>query len=86
MLKPLAGSEIFAALDNTRPAEEVERDVASRCARVEEVLAIGHQPQIGEIAALLGKAIFEMRPASIVALELSPVARVLWALSPEQLR
>jgi phosphohistidine phosphatase SixA len=47
------------------------------------MLAVGHQPQIGEIAALLGKALLEFRPASIVALELGPEPRVLWTASPE---
>ena len=84
VLKPSGGREVFAALDNTRPAEEVEREIAARAASVDEVLAVGHQPQIGEIIALLGKASFEMRPATIVAIELSPMPRVLWAMSPEQ--
>ncbi len=84
ILNPRSGTELFTALDNTRPAEEVERELAARAASVDEVLAIGHQPQIGELAALIGKTLFEMRPAAIVAIELSPGPRILWALSPEQ--
>ncbi len=83
LLKPSAGQEVFSALDNTRPAEEVAREIAERAKSVDEVLAVGHQPQIGEIITLLGEAAFEMRPATIVALEFSPEPRVLWALSPE---
>lgn len=83
ILKPASGAELFAALDNTRPAEEVLRELAARAARVDEVLAVGHQPQIGEVAALIGRASFELLPAAIVAFELSPVPRVLWTLSPE---
>ncbi|MBI4060884.1 MAG: histidine phosphatase family protein [Elusimicrobia bacterium] len=83
VLKPASGAEEFAALDNTRPAEEVARALAARAASVDEILAVGHQPQIGEIAALIGRALFEMRPATIVALELSPAPRALWSLSPE---
>lgn len=83
VLKPAGGREAFAALDNTRPAEEVEREISERAAAVDEVLAIGHQPQIGEIVALLGQATFEMRPGTIVAFEFSPEPRVLWAMSPE---
>lgn len=86
VLKPAGGCEIFVPLDNTRPPEEVERALAARAASVDEVLAVGHQPQLGEIAALIGKAIFEMRPATIVALELAPAPRVLWAISPEKPR
>ena len=83
VLKPAAGTAIFQPLDNTRPADEVARELEERAASVDEVLAIGHQPQIGEIAALLGRTLFEMRPAAIVALELRPAPRVLWSLSPE---
>jgi phosphohistidine phosphatase len=83
VLKPASGVEVFAALDNTKPAEEVERALAARGASVDEVLAVGHQPQVGEIAALLGKTLFEMRPAAIVAIELYPSVRILWASSPE---
>lgn len=84
VLKPASGTERFDALDNTRPAEEVERALAARAAAADEVLAIGHQPQIGEIAALISKTLFEMRPAAIVAIELTPEPRVLWSLSPER--
>jgi phosphohistidine phosphatase len=84
ILKPASGREAFAPLDNTLPAEEVEREIVKRAASTAEVLAVGHQPQIGEIALLLGKTSFEMRPATIVAIEFSPEPRVLWALSPER--
>jgi phosphohistidine phosphatase SixA len=86
VLKPASGAEIFLPLDNTRPPEELETELAARAASVEEVLAVGHQPQIGELVSLLGKTLQEMRPATLVALELSPSPRVLWALHPEQLR
>lgn len=82
VLKPSSGVEVFAALDNTKPADEVERALAARAATVDEVLAVGHQPQIGEIAALIAKAVFELRPAAIIALELYPSVRVLWTASP----
>ncbi len=85
VLKP-AGLEAFLPLDNTRPADEVRAELAERGAAVDEVLAVGHQPQVGEIAALLGDAIFEMSPATIVAVELEPEPRVLWTARPEQLR
>lgn len=86
VLKPSGGRELFAPLDNTRPAEEVEVALAARGAAVEEVLAVGHQPQIGEVAALLAKASYEFRPATIVAVEFAPEPRVLWAMSPERSR
>ncbi|MBI5247726.1 MAG: histidine phosphatase family protein [Elusimicrobia bacterium] len=85
VLKPAAGTIPFVPLDNTRPAEEVAAELLTRAEGDAEVLAVGHQPQIGEVAALFGKAIFEMRPGTIVALELAPEPRLLWSLSPEQL-
>ena len=84
-LKPAGGSFSFAALDNTQPAEEVAAALSKRGEAAPEVLAIGHQPQIGEVAALLGKALFEFRPGTIVALELAPKPRFLWSISPEEL-
>lgn len=83
VLKPAGGVISFDPLDNSRPSDEVARELAARAASVEEVLAIGHQPQIGEIATLLADEVFEFRPATIIALELSPALRVLWAISPK---
>ena len=85
VLGPGAVREVYAPRDNSRPSEDVLRELSARCASVDEVLAVGHQPQIGEVATLLADAVFEMRPATIVALELSPTPRVLWTLSPDQL-
>lgn len=81
VLKPAGGTLAFAPLDNTRPADEVARELLERAEG--EVLAVGHQPQIGEIAMLLGKGLFEFRPATIVALELGPATRVLWTADPD---
>ncbi len=82
VLKPAGGAVVFDPLDNTRPAEEVASELAARAGAAEEVLAIGHQPQIGELAALLGRKLFEMSPATVVALELEPAPRALWDSSP----
>lgn len=78
-----AALEVFRPLDNTLPAEEAYAAVAERAADAEEVLAVGHQPQVGEIAALLGRALFDMPPAAVVAVEFAPEPRVLWTLGPE---
>lgn len=89
VLKPAGGAQVFAPLDNTRCAEEVAAELAVRAAAVAELLIVGHQPQLGEVATLLAKALFdmrEMRPAAIVALELSPAPRILWCSSPDELR
>lgn len=83
-LKPAPPREAFQALDNTKSAEEVAEEIRARAESVDEVLAVGHQPQVGEVAALLGKALFDFRPATVVALEFGPAPRVLWTASPDE--
>ncbi len=78
-------AEVFVPLDNTRAADEVLEMVLERADAAEEVLAIGHQPQIGEIADLLAEAAFEFRPAGLVAVEWAPKPRLLWALNADEL-
>ena len=80
-----APAETFLLLDNTRPAAEVLAGLELKAASVDEILAVGHQPQIGEIASLLTDQLFEFRPAAVVAVEWSPRPRLLWALSPDEL-
>jgi len=78
-----APAEAFVPLDNTLPPQEVLDALRKRAAGVEEVLAVGHQPQIGELAALLTGRSFEFRPAGMVAVECGAEPRALWSLSPE---
>lgn len=85
VLRPASGAVAFMPLDNLRPAEEVVAELLKRTASVAEVLAIGHQPQIGEVASLLSKTTFEIPPATVIALELSNPVKVLWSLNPEAL-
>lgn len=81
-LTPRQGVHVFAPLDNTRSAEDVFSALSKRADNVEAILAIGHQPQIGEIAALLVRAAFDIGPATIIALDLKTTPRVLWILHP----
>lgn len=83
VLLPAGGTAEFMPLDNTRPAEELAAELAARGAAVDEILAVGHQPQIGELAAILGRRLFEMSPATVVAIEVGPSPKALWASSPE---
>ena len=78
--------EAFPLLDNTRPAEEALAALEKRAALVDELLAVGHQPQIGELAALLTGANLEIRPAGLVAVEWAPRPRLLWTLNADELR
>lgn len=79
------GTFVFPALDNTRPAGEVLGELGVRAADVSEVLAVGHQPQVGEIASMLTGAVYDIRPGGVVAVELGGPPRLLWTLNPEEL-
>ncbi|MDE2142273.1 MAG: histidine phosphatase family protein [Elusimicrobia bacterium] len=75
----------FRALDNTLPPESALDQIRARAGEAGDVLAVGHQPQIGEIAALLTGEIFEIRPAGVVAVELGPEPRLLWSANVDEL-
>ena len=79
-------AEVFAPLDNTLPPEEVLAALAARAGNVEKVLAVGHQPQVGEITMLLTRTLFDFRPGGIVAVELGEKNRLLWTLNYDELR
>lgn len=78
-------AEPFQPLDNTLPPDQVLEHLKERAGGTAAVLAVGHQPQLGEVAAMLAGAVLELRPGGVVALELGPRPRVLWSLNPEQL-
>jgi phosphohistidine phosphatase SixA len=75
----------FTALDNTLPPEEALAHLRGRAYGAVEVLAVGHQPQIGEIAAALTGEIFEIRPAGVIAVEMEPQPHLLWPLNADEL-
>lgn len=80
-----AAAEPFTPLDNTLPPDQVLESLQARGKSSDAVLAVGHQPQLGELASLLARALFDIRPGGIVALELGASPRLLWSLNPEEL-
>ena len=78
-------ARVFAPLDNTLPPQEALELLKDRAAEADDVLAVGHQPQLGEIAALLTGAVLDIRPACVVALELEPQPRLLWTANVDEL-
>ena len=84
-LKPVMGTFVFPPLDNTRSPREVLAELEARASSVDEVLVVGHQPQLGEIAALLTGSTHDIRPGGVVAMELGNSPRLLWTLNPEEL-
>ena len=77
-------AEAFVLLDNTHPPQDVLAALEKRAAAVDELLVVGHQPQIGEVAALLTGETFEFRPAGLVAIECGPEPRPLWSLNADE--
>ncbi|MFI5344989.1 MAG: SixA phosphatase family protein [Elusimicrobiota bacterium] len=75
----------FLPLDNTLPPEEALERLRARAAGADEVLAVGHQPQIGEIAVLLTGEVIDFRPAGLVAVEFGPEPRLLWSSNVDEL-
>ncbi len=78
-------TEEFLPLDNTLPGPETFAALNRRAADATELLAVGHQPQVGELSAMIADFVFDFRPAGVVAIELSPAPRVLWAVNPDEL-
>ncbi|HVA65536.1 MAG TPA: histidine phosphatase family protein [Elusimicrobiota bacterium] len=71
-------------LGNVLPAEELEPLLKKEGARRGQILAIGHQPQLGDLAALLSGREFEIRTGGLVALEVggTGAAKTLWSYNP----
>lgn len=89
LLKPSAGVRSHPALANAIPGQELCRELEDLFSRYEEILAVGHQPQIGELAAFVSGALFELRPAGLIALEVPPQpprqgrrGKPLWSRNP----
>lgn len=86
VLGPGAPSEMFAPLKNELPPPELAAELRRRCADLSEVLAVGHQPQLGELVAFLSGRLAELRPAGLAALDLDDGgAKLLWWRNTEDL-
>jgi len=87
ILKPAQGVEAFEPLANELSAEDLAAELARRGRGLPELLAVGHQPQLGELVAVLTKAVFSPRPGGAVAVELKAEepASFLWACNPEDI-
>ena len=78
-------AEVFAPLDNTLSPEAALAKLRERGGQSDSILAVGHQPQIGEMAALLTGDVFDVRPAGLIAIEFAPTPRLLWSLNVDEL-
>lgn len=83
VLRPERGVEEFQPLRNELPPAALAEELKRRCRDIDEVLAVGHQPQLGELVALLSGRLAELRPGGLAALDLSDGApRLLWSKNP----
>lgn len=84
LLQPATGTRIFMGLANTLPAGDLLSELRPHAEKAGELLAIGHQPQLGELVALLAGRTLELRPAGLIALELDGQgASLLWSHQPD---
>jgi phosphohistidine phosphatase len=87
VLKPVGGLEAFPPLANALSAEALSQELRRRSQDLGEIMAVGHQPQLGELVESLSQAVFNLRPAGLAVLELKDEgpASFLWACNPEDL-
>jgi phosphohistidine phosphatase len=83
ILKPAGGARAFEPLANQMTGEMLY-DHLLREAKDQEFLAVGHQPQLGEMVAYLTGDIVEIRPGGLVALTTDDKgkAALLWSKNP----
>lgn len=83
VLKPARGTLSFDALANALPPPELQEALSPHL-RAGELLAVGHQPQLGELACHLCRQVFDLRPAGVIALDApkSGEAKLLWSRNP----
>jgi phosphohistidine phosphatase len=84
VLKPKT-VELFIPLANTLPAPQLLDSVLERAKGVDELVCVGHQPQLGELAQMLARAPFLINPGGEVSLKLEGEAvSTLWSRNPDE--
>ncbi|HVC08453.1 MAG TPA: histidine phosphatase family protein [Elusimicrobiota bacterium] len=75
---------LYEPLGNVLAAEELEPLLKKAGMEREQILAIGHQPQLGDLAALFSGREFDIRTGGLVALETNEAgaAKMLWSYNP----
>ncbi len=87
LARPSGGIEALESLSNELSPEELYPQLQERAASVDELLIVGHQPQLGELTAFLNGRSHLLMPGGIIALDVgSPSkAELLWTCNPEDL-
>lgn len=78
--------EVFEPLSNVLGAADLFDALMPRLIEADELLVVGHQPQLGELAALLAGQLHDLKPAGVVAVEFEKGqlrAASVWAFQPD---
>ena len=86
VLRPKLGVRAFEPLANELPGEALGEVLLTlvRGEKLAEVLAVGHQPQVGELVASLTGSLIDFRPGGLAAVEAAEGGAIslLWTASP----
>ncbi len=84
ILKPSSGVKTFEPLANQLTGEMLFSHLLREAEKFPELLAVGHQPQLGEMVSYATGQIVEIRPGGLVALETNSKgqATILWSQNP----
>ncbi|MBI4349512.1 MAG: histidine phosphatase family protein [Elusimicrobia bacterium] len=83
ILKPAGGVRAFEPLANQMTGEALFDHLLRECGD-QEFLAVGHQPQLGEMIAYVTGQVVELRPGGLVALSTDDKGKavLLWSKNP----
>ncbi|MDE1975893.1 MAG: histidine phosphatase family protein [Elusimicrobia bacterium] len=75
---------LYEPLGNVLTAEELEPLLKKEGRGLDQILAVGHQPQLGELASLFSGRNFEIRTGGLVAIEAGETGamQALWSYNP----
>ena len=87
LLKPTPELRTYAPLSNAISGAELYRRLVDDELGADELLLIGHQPQLGELANYLTGEYYSLSPGGQIALETGAKgARLRWKINPDELR
>lgn len=83
VLQPKLGTRAFEPLSNQMTGELLFSYLLREC-QEQEFVAVGHQPQLGEMVTYLTGQIVELRPGGLVALQTDDKGKavLLWSKNP----
>lgn len=84
VLQPAPEARPYKPLENEMTGEDLYRNIVEDGIKSGEVLLVGHQPQLGELAKYLSGQYFTLKPAGLIALDVDGPEQgaVLWSENP----